>query len=62
MNVRLRVCDMFPTLKSQIKLPGDRLLLQTLEQNVRHLMAMETDRDVSNAIRQVSNYCRSNCL
>ena len=47
---------MFPSLKSQLRLPGDRLLLQTLEQNVRELMALETDRDVSNAIRMV---CRS---
>ncbi|XP_065051752.1 serine/threonine-protein phosphatase 4 regulatory subunit 4-like [Rhopilema esculentum] len=51
-NVRLKVCRILPALKSQIRLPGDRLLLQNLEQNVRQLMALETDRDVSNAIRR----------
>ena len=53
MNVRLKVCRILPALKSQIRLPGDRLLLQNLEQNVRQLMALETDRDVANAIRMV---------
>jgi len=50
-NVRLKVCSMYPILKSQLRLPGDRLLLQTLEQNARELMALETDRDISNSIR-----------
>ena len=52
-NVRLKVCSMYPILKSQLRLPGDRLLLQTLEQNARELMALETDRDISNSIRMV---------
>ena len=52
-NVRLKVCSLYPSLKSQLRLPGDRLLLQTLEQNARELMALETDRDVSNTIRKV---------
>ena len=56
MNVRLKVCSMYPILKSQLRLPGDRLLLQTLEQNARELMALETDRDISNTIRMVFIY------
>lgn len=50
-NVKLKFCETLPLLKTQIRLPCDRLLLQTLEQTVRRIMAMENDRDVSNAIR-----------
>jgi len=50
-NVRLKFCATLPLLKSQIRLPCDRLLLQTLEQTVRRIMAMDNDRDVSDAIR-----------
>ena len=50
-NVKLKFCGTLPLLKSQIRLPCDRLLLQNLEQTVRKIMALETDRDVSVAIR-----------
>nr|XP_002737817.1 PREDICTED: serine/threonine-protein phosphatase 4 regulatory subunit 4 [Saccoglossus kowalevskii] len=50
-NVRLKFCHLLPALKSQIKLPGDRLLLQQLEHTVRKLLAHEKDRDVTEAVR-----------
>ncbi|XP_077996015.1 serine/threonine-protein phosphatase 4 regulatory subunit 4-like [Glandiceps talaboti] len=50
-NVRLKFCHMLPALKSLIKLPVDRTLLQQLEHVVRKLMAHEKDKDVSECIR-----------
>ena len=51
-NVRLRLCQILPDLKSIIKLPGDRALLQKLEQTVRKLISQERDPDASQAIRE----------
>lgn len=51
MNVRLHLCRLLPSLKSIIKLPGDRVLLQKLEQTVRKLISQERDPDASQAIR-----------
>lgn len=51
-NVRLRLCRILPDLKSIIKLPGDRVLLQKLEQTVRKLISQERDPDASQAIRE----------
>ncbi|XP_014681369.1 PREDICTED: serine/threonine-protein phosphatase 4 regulatory subunit 4-like [Priapulus caudatus] len=50
-NIRLRLCTLLPRLKSQLKLPTDRGLLQQLESCVRKLMVNEKDRDVTAAIR-----------
>ena len=52
MNIRLRLCRILPSLKSTLKLPGDRLLLQQLEQTVRKLISQERDPDASQAIRE----------
>ncbi len=51
MNVRLHLCRLLPSLKSVLKLPGDRVLLQKLEQTVRKLISQERDPDASQAIR-----------
>ncbi|XP_078675204.1 serine/threonine-protein phosphatase 4 regulatory subunit 4-like isoform X2 [Branchiostoma floridae x Branchiostoma belcheri] len=51
-NVRLKLCSLLPRLKTQIKLPGDRQLLQQLEHCVRRLLSHERDRDVAAAIRK----------
>ena len=50
-NIRLRLCQLFPGLKSILKLPADRILLQSLELTVRKLIAQERDPDVSDSIR-----------
>lgn len=52
-NVRLKFCKALPLIKSQLKLPCDRLLLQMLEQTVRRIMALESDTNVSDTIRNV---------
>ena len=52
MNIRLRLCRILPSLKSTLKLPGDRVLLQQLEQTVRKLISQERDPDASQAIRE----------
>ncbi|KAG1681989.1 Serine/threonine-protein phosphatase 4 regulatory subunit 4 [Nymphon striatum] len=49
-NIRLRLCSILPQVKSVIKLPSDRELLQLLESSIRELMVNEVDRDVSAAI------------
>ncbi|XP_071835230.1 serine/threonine-protein phosphatase 4 regulatory subunit 4-like isoform X3 [Apostichopus japonicus] len=53
-NVRLRCCTLLPMLKTQLKLPKDRQLLQQLDLVVRKLLVMEKDRDVTAAIRQAA--------
>ena len=51
-NVRLRLCKLLPSLKSILKLPGDRVLLQQLELTVRKLISQERDHDACTAIRE----------
>ena len=50
-NVRLKLCGVLPQLKATLKLPGDRTLLQLLEQTVRRLISQEKDPDTVHAIR-----------
>ncbi|KAG8449086.1 hypothetical protein GDO86_015948 [Hymenochirus boettgeri] len=45
-NVRMKACYMLPKLKSTLKLPGDKQLLQQLEFCVRKLLCQEKDKDV----------------
>ena len=52
-NVRLKFCSVLPSLKSVLKLPSNRQLLQQLEQCVRRLVSSEQEPDVSAAIREV---------
>ncbi|XP_076315081.1 serine/threonine-protein phosphatase 4 regulatory subunit 4-like [Tachypleus tridentatus] len=49
-NIRLRLCSVFPQLKSLIMLPVDGPLLQELESCVSRLMTSEKDRDVMAAV------------
>lgn len=53
-NIRLQFCNLLPRLKSVLKLPADRSLLQRLEQCVRQLLSEEQDPDVSTAVREVA--------
>jgi len=50
-NVRLCLCELLPSMKSILQLPADRHLHSQLEQGVRKFLSMETDKDVSRAIR-----------
>ena len=50
-NIRLRLYQLFPMLKSILKLPTDRDLLQELELTVRKLIVQERDSDASQSIR-----------
>ena len=53
LNVRLKFCTVPPRLKSLLKLPSDRHLLQQLEQCIRNLLSNEKEPDVCNAVREV---------
>ena len=50
-NIRLRMCHLLPSLKSILKLPADRSLLQKLEHTVRRLITHERDSDACQHIR-----------
>jgi serine/threonine-protein phosphatase 4 regulatory subunit 4 len=50
-NVRLRLCHLLPALKTTLKLPGDRALLQDLDATVRWLLSRERDTNTTQAIR-----------
>ena len=54
LNVRLKFCTIPPRLKSLLKLPTDRHLLQQLEQCIRKLLSSEKEPDVCTAVREVS--------
>ena len=54
LNVRLKFCTIPPRLKSLLKLPSDRQLLQQLEQCIRKLLNSEKEPDVCNAVREAS--------
>ncbi|XP_033892676.3 serine/threonine-protein phosphatase 4 regulatory subunit 4-like isoform X3 [Acipenser ruthenus] len=51
-NVRFKLCNMLPKLKSAIKLPTDKHLLQQLEFCVRKLLCREKDKDVMAIVRK----------
>lgn len=52
LNVRLKFCTIPPRLKSLLKLPTDRHLLQQLEQCIRKLLSSEKEPDVCTAVRE----------
>ena len=51
MNVYLHLCGLLQSLKSILKPPGDRVLLQKLDQTVRKLISQEGDPNAFRAIR-----------
>ncbi|XP_046859123.1 serine/threonine-protein phosphatase 4 regulatory subunit 4-like isoform X2 [Xenia sp. Carnegie-2017] len=53
-NIRLHFCHLLPKLKSVLKLPMDRSLLQRLELCVRQLLNDEKDPDVCAAVREAA--------
>ncbi|XP_041950380.1 serine/threonine-protein phosphatase 4 regulatory subunit 4 isoform X1 [Alosa sapidissima] len=52
-NVRYKLCHMLPRLRSTIRLPADKHLLQQLEFCVRKLLCREKDKDVVATIRKI---------
>ncbi|XP_053469855.1 serine/threonine-protein phosphatase 4 regulatory subunit 4 isoform X3 [Ictalurus furcatus] len=51
-NVRYKLCYMLPRLRSTIRLPADKHLLQQLEFCVRKLLCREKDKDVVATVRK----------
>ncbi|XP_016001007.2 serine/threonine-protein phosphatase 4 regulatory subunit 4 isoform X2 [Rousettus aegyptiacus] len=45
-NVRMKLCHLLPKVKSTLKIPADKHLLQQLEMCVRKLLCQEKDKDV----------------
>ena len=62
LNVRLKFCSVLPSLKSVLKLPSDRQLLQQLELCVRKLLSSEQDVDMSASVREVSRAIDRSCV
>ncbi|XP_069494085.1 serine/threonine-protein phosphatase 4 regulatory subunit 4 isoform X2 [Ambystoma mexicanum] len=52
-NVRMKLCFMLPKLKSTLKLPLDKPLLQQLELCVRKLLCQEKDKDVLAVVKRI---------
>uniref|UniRef100_A0A3P8XPR5 Protein phosphatase 4, regulatory subunit 4 n=1 Tax=Esox lucius TaxID=8010 RepID=A0A3P8XPR5_ESOLU len=52
-NVRYKLCHMLPRLRSTIRMPADKHLLQQLEFCVRKLLCREKDKDVVATVRKV---------
>ncbi|XP_062899473.1 serine/threonine-protein phosphatase 4 regulatory subunit 4 isoform X2 [Mobula hypostoma] len=53
-NVRIKFCYMLPKLKSVLKLPADKHLLQQLDLCVRKLLCQEKDKDVTAVVRVIT--------
>ncbi|XP_069772281.1 serine/threonine-protein phosphatase 4 regulatory subunit 4 isoform X4 [Narcine bancroftii] len=53
-NVRIKFCYMLPKLKSALKLPADKHLLQQLDLCVRKLLCQEKDKDVTAVVRVIT--------
>uniref|UniRef100_UPI00398F26BB serine/threonine-protein phosphatase 4 regulatory subunit 4 isoform X3 n=1 Tax=Pristiophorus japonicus TaxID=55135 RepID=UPI00398F26BB len=53
-NVRIKFCYMLPKLKSTLKLPADKHLLQQLELCVKKLLCQEKDKDVTAIVRIIT--------
>ncbi|XP_059505039.1 serine/threonine-protein phosphatase 4 regulatory subunit 4 isoform X4 [Stegostoma tigrinum] len=53
-NVRIKFCYMLPKLKSALKMPADKHLLQQLELCVRKLLCQEKDKDVTAIVRIIT--------
>lgn len=49
-NIRLKVLELTPKIKSCLRLPADKKLLSTLETNIRSLMGSEKDKDVTHGL------------
>merc|ERR1712227_416650 len=50
-NIRLKVVSMLPTLKSLLVMPADSAHLTHLEDTIKELLVVETDRDVLGSLQ-----------
>ncbi|NXM80011.1 PP4R4 phosphatase, partial [Oenanthe oenanthe] len=53
-NVRMKLCCLLPKVKSTLKIPTDKHLLQQLELCIRKLLCQEKDKDVLSIVKRVS--------
>uniref|UniRef100_A0A3Q3GHP0 Protein phosphatase 4, regulatory subunit 4 n=1 Tax=Labrus bergylta TaxID=56723 RepID=A0A3Q3GHP0_9LABR len=53
-NVRYKLCQLLPRLRSSLRLPADKQLLQQLDFCVQKLLCREKDKDVVATIRKVT--------
>lgn len=51
---RMKLCYLLPKVKSTLKIPADKHLLQQLEMCVRKLLCQEKDKDVLAIVKRVS--------
>ncbi|TKC42517.1 hypothetical protein EI555_000998 [Monodon monoceros] len=51
-NVRMKLCYLLPKVKSTLKIPADKHLLQQLEMCVRKLLCQEKDKDVLATVKR----------
>ncbi|NWI99928.1 PP4R4 phosphatase, partial [Crypturellus undulatus] len=51
-NVRMKLCYLLPKVKSTLKIPTDKLLLQQLELCIRKLLCQEKDKDVLTLVKR----------
>uniref|UniRef100_A0A8C7EB50 Serine/threonine-protein phosphatase 4 regulatory subunit 4 n=1 Tax=Nothoprocta perdicaria TaxID=30464 RepID=A0A8C7EB50_NOTPE len=51
-NVRMKLCYLLPKVKSTLKIPTDKLLLQQLELCIRKLLCQEKDKDVLTIVKR----------
>lgn len=49
----MKLCYLLPKVKSTLKVPTDKHLLQQLEMSVRKLLCEEKDKDVLNIVKKV---------
>uniref|UniRef100_A0A672HJI5 Protein phosphatase 4, regulatory subunit 4 n=1 Tax=Salarias fasciatus TaxID=181472 RepID=A0A672HJI5_SALFA len=52
-NVRYRLCQLLPRLRSALRLPADEPLLHQMDFCIQKMLCRETDRDVVSTIRKV---------
>lgn len=52
---RIKLCYLLPKVKSTLKIPTDKHLLQQLELCIRKLLCQEKDKDVLTIVKRVSN-------
>nr|XP_047926383.1 serine/threonine-protein phosphatase 4 regulatory subunit 4 isoform X3 [Anser cygnoides] len=51
-NVRMKLCYLLPKVKSTLKIPSDKHLLQQLELCIRKLLCQEKDKDVLTIVKR----------
>ncbi|NWS72536.1 PP4R4 phosphatase, partial [Crotophaga sulcirostris] len=51
-NVRMKLCSLLPKVKSTLKIPTDKHLLQQLELCIRKLLCQEKDKDVLTIVKK----------